>query len=127
MTQFKLVSATVCVALMAGAGVANAETMVRIRNDSVHPANITVDKKSRDVRPRKAASFPIVDGVGVLKVAFANGDVNKAEFSAVGETLPVENAPDGNTYYCMTLDENDFEFLTQAECSKWVEKLTKAD
>src|SRR6187549_1905227 len=104
MTRFKLVSAAICAALVAGAGVANAETMVRIRNDSVHPANITVDKKSRDVRPRKAASFPIPTGTGVLKVAFANGDVNKAEFSAVGETLPVENAPDGNTYYCMTLD-----------------------
>lgn len=127
MTQFKLVSAAACAALLASAGVASAETLVRIRNDSVHPANITIDKKSRDVRPRKAASFPIPGGVGVLKVAFANGDVNKAEFSAVGETLPVENAPDGNTYYCMTLDENDFEFLTQAECAKWVEKLTAKD
>lgn len=127
MNRFKLIAATACIALLANAGVASAETLVRIRNDSVHPANITIDKKSRDVRPRKAASFPIPTGTGVLKVAFANGDVNKAEFSAVGETLPVENAPDGNTYYCMTLDENDFEFLTQADCAKWVEKLAAKD
>ena len=125
MISTKTAIGAVCVMLMMSATAASAETMVRIRNDSELPANITVDKKSRDVRPRKAASFPIVNGVGVLKVAFANGDVNKAEFSAVGETLPVENAPDGNTYYCMTLDTDDFEFLTQAQCAEWVAKLGK--
>ena len=124
MTQFKLVSAAACAALLASAGVASAETLVRIRNDSVHPANITIDKKSRDVRPRKAANFPTT-GIGVLKVGFANGDMNRADFNAPAETLPVENAPDGNTYFCMTLDTEDFEFLTQAECAKWVEKLAK--
>lgn len=126
MTQFKLISAAACAALLASAGVANAETLVRIRNDSVHPANISVDKKSRDVRPRKAASFPLTNGGGLLKVAFANGDMNKAEFNAAAETLPVE-AADGNSYYCMSLDENDFEFLTQADCAKWVEKLSAKD
>lgn len=125
MTWSKIISAFVCVTLVASAAAANAETRLRIRNDSVHPANITVDKRSRDVRPRKAASFAIENGAGVLKVAFANGDVNKAEFNAAAETLPVENAPDGNTYYCMTLDESDFEFLTQADCAKWVEKLAQ--
>ena len=122
MTRFKLISLAACAALMAGTTAASAETMVRIRNDSELPANITVDNKSRDVRPRKAASFP-TSGVGVLKVGFANGDMNKADFNAPAETLPVENAPDGNTYFCMTLDTEDFEFLTQAECAKWVEKL----
>ena len=125
MTRFKLISAAACAALVASAGVASAETMVRVRNDSVHPANISIDKKSRDVKPRKAASFPMAGPTAILKVAFANGDMNKAEFSVVGESLPVENAPDGNTYYCMTLDENDFEFVPQAECAKWVEKLAK--
>ena len=127
MTRFKLISAAACAALMAGAGVANAETLVRIRNDSVHPANISVDKKSRDVRPRKAANFPIAGTGGLLRVIFANGDANMAEFSVVGEALPVENAPDGNTYHCMTLNEEDFEFVTQAECAKWVEKVAKKD
>ena len=127
MTRFKLIVASACVAFMASASIASAETIVRIRNDSVHPANITIDKKSRDVKPRKSASFPMAGPTAMLKVAFANGDMNKAEFSTVGESLPVENAPDGNTYYCMTLDENDFEFVPQAECAKWVEKLAKKD
>lgn len=120
-----IVRVAVCGAalLIAAAGVANAETRVRIRNDSVHPANITVDKKSRDVRPRKAASFPLAASIGELKVSFANGDMNKGEFN-VAETLPVENAPDGNTYYCMTLDEQDFELLTKTQCEEWVAKLS---
>ena len=105
---------------MAAASAASAETRVRIRNDSVHPANITVDKKSRDVRPRKSASYPLSGMTATLKVVFANGDVNKGEFD-VGETLPVENAPDGHTYYCMTLDTEDFELLIQAACSEWVD------
>ena len=124
MISSKTTTAAVGVMLMMSATPASAETMVRIRNDSELPANITVDNKSRDVRPRKAASFPS-SGIGVLKVGFANGDMNRADFNAPAETLPVENAPDGNTYFCMTLDTEDFEFLTQAECAKWVEKLAK--
>jgi hypothetical protein len=124
MTWSKVISAVACVSLLASAAAASAETRVRIRNDSVHPANITVDKKSRDVRPRKAASFPIASNLATLKVAFANGDMNKGDFN-VNETLPVENAPDGNTYYCMTLDEVDFELQTKAVCEEWVAKLAK--
>ena len=90
MTRFMLISLAACAALTAGPTLASAETMVRIRNDSELPANITVDNKSRDVRPRKAASFP-TSGVGVLKVGFANGDMNRADFNAPAETLPVEN------------------------------------
>ena len=109
---------------MAWAGAVSAETRVRVRNDSELPANITVDKRSRDVKPRKAASFPITGTTGVLKVAFANGDMNKGEFD-VTETLPVENPEDGNTYYCITLDTEDFDLLTQAACQEWVNKGTK--
>ena len=109
---------------IAGAGAANAETRVRIRNDSVHPANISVDKRSRDVRPRKAASFPITGTTGMLAAVFANGDVSKGEFD-VREALPVQNAEDGNTYYCIVLDTEDFNVMPQADCAAAVSKVKK--
>ncbi|HEX6866274.1 MAG TPA: hypothetical protein VF122_03485 [Caulobacteraceae bacterium] len=104
----------------AAATAASAETRLRVRNDSAQPAEITVDKKSRDVRPRKASNFPLTSPTADLKVAFANGDVNYGEID-VGPFLPVQT-DEGDTYYCMTLDTEDFNILPQEICAEWVKK-----
>ena len=115
----RVIACAAAAATLAAAGAASAETLIRVRNDSVQPANISIDKKSRDVRSRKAANFPLTSPTATLKVAFANGDVSIGEFD-VGLALPVKNPKDGDTYYCMTLDADDFELLPQETCAKWV-------
>ncbi len=114
--------AAVCALTLATAAAtaASAETRIRVRNDSAQPAEITVEKKSRDVRPRKASNFPLTSPTADLKVAFANGDVNYGEID-VGPFLPVQTE-EGDTYYCMTLDTDDFNILPQETCAEWINK-----
>jgi len=119
--QSRTIRAAVCVLAVAAAtaGAAGAETRIRVRNDGVMPAEVTVDKKSREIRARKSSNFPLTSPVVDLKVAFANGDVNYGEID-IGPFLAVENPKDGNTYFCMSVDEDDFDLLSQADCAEWV-------
>lgn len=119
--QNRMIGVAVCVfaALAATAGVANAETFIRVHNDASQPAEVTVDKKSRDIRPRRNYTFPLAAPVVDLKVAFANGDMSFGEID-IGPFLAIENPEDGNTYFCMSLDEDDFEILSQADCAEWI-------
>jgi hypothetical protein len=121
MTTSKIIGAAVCGLALITAGAASAETIVRVKNASELPATIQIDKKSRDVKPRKAASFPITGTTGMLGVLFANGDVSKGEFD-VSSVLPVENAEDGNTYYCIILDTETFDTMTKDACEALVLK-----
>jgi hypothetical protein len=121
MTTFKIIGVAVCGLALVTAGAASAENIVRVKNASELPATIQIDKKSRDVKPRKAASFPITGTTGTLGVLFANGDVSKGEFD-VSAALPVENPEDGNTYYCITLDTESFDTMPQEACQALVIK-----
>lgn len=109
----------ICACALAGllmsAGVANAETRVRIQNTSPHPANIMIDKRSRDVQPRRAGVFPINGTTADMLVVFANGDASKGELD-VSDAAPAKNAEDGNDYYCVTIDTDGLQVQTQADC-----------
>lgn len=108
-------------ALLASAGLANAETRVRIQNASPHPANIMIDKHSRDVQPRRAGVFPINGTTANMFVVFANGDASKGELD-VSDALPAKNAEDGNDYYCVTINTDGLEVQTQADCLAAISK-----
>lgn len=109
---------------IAGAGPAGAETLVRIQNDSVHPSNMTLDKRSRDIRSRKAGSFPIVGTTGTLTIIFANGEVSRGELD-VSEAYPTEPDAEGNQYYCVNVDSEGLAVQQQADCQAALDKTKK--
>jgi len=121
MTTTKIIGMAVCAAALVAAGSAAAETLVRVKNASELPATIQVDKKSRDVKPRKAANFPITGTSGTLGVLFANGDMSKGDFD-VSTEQPVVNPEDGANYYCISLDTESFETMTKAACEASLKK-----
>lgn len=115
--------AAVCIALAAAfaATAASAETLIKVRNTSEQPATVTIDKKSRDIRARKTYNFPLEAPTAPLKVEFANGDVNYGEID-IAPFFAVENPEDGNTYFCMTVDTEDFNILPRETCAEWLKK-----
>ncbi|HEX6859339.1 MAG TPA: hypothetical protein VF138_03960 [Caulobacteraceae bacterium] len=108
---------------MLGAAVAPAaaETFVRLQNDSVHPSNATLGKRSRDIRPRKAFNFPIEDTSNVLSIIFASGQVGRGDLD-VSEAAPFTDPADGNDYYCVSYDEDGPTVNSQAQCEALVTK-----
>ena len=125
MTTSAIRRAAICgMALTFAAGVASAETRVRVKNDSDIPANITIDKRSRDVRDGKSGAFPITGTTAVLTVAFANGEANRGDLDVSMEE-PVTSVEDGNQYYCVLLDRIHFEVQLQSECEAIINKPKK--